>query len=59
MRRSADKTLNCRICGDEVHRVGSETTAVTCWRCVAASLKGTIVEDDNEDFISDKNEDHE
>jgi ribosomal protein L34E len=55
MKRRANKTLNCKICGDEVHSVGSEATAVTCWRCVSDSLKGTILEDS----ITNKNEDNE
>jgi hypothetical protein len=59
MKGRVGKTLNCKICGDEVHNVGSEATAVTCWRCVSASLRGTIVEDDKEDIINDKNEDDE
>lgn len=41
-----NKTLNCKVCGDEVQNVGAEATAVTCWRCVSASLRCTITDDD-------------
>lgn len=53
------KTLNCKICGDEVSNVGEEATAVTCWRCVSASLRGIIIDDDKEDYITNKTEDDE
>ncbi len=63
MKGRISKTLNCKICGDEVRNVGSEAVAVTCWRCVSASVRGTILEDNEEDIeediVNDKNEDHE
>jgi len=51
-----NKTLNCKICGDEVHNCGSEAIAVTCWRCVSASLRCTVTDDD---IKTTKNEDDE
>lgn len=63
MKGRVSKTLNCKICGDEVYNVGSEAVSVTCWRCVSASARGTILEDDKEDdkedIVNDKNKDHE
>lgn len=28
------KSLNCKICGEEVKNVGHDAEKVTCWKCV-------------------------
>ena len=28
------KTMNCKICGEEVHNCGVDAEKVTCWKCV-------------------------
>lgn len=45
------KSLDCKLCGDEVKNVGEDTTAVTCWRCVNKMMSGEInkCNDDAED----------
>jgi hypothetical protein len=32
--RGQMKTLQCKICGTDVHNCGTHATAVTCYRCV-------------------------
>lgn len=32
--RAKSKTLDCKVCGAEVHNCSSDATAVTCWRCI-------------------------
>ncbi len=36
------KSLDCKVCGEEVKNVGETATAVTCWKCVAKSLRGVV-----------------
>lgn len=36
------KSLNCKLCGEEVKNVDEETIAVTCWRCVNKMMRGEI-----------------
>lgn len=36
------KSLDCKVCGTEVKNVGETATAVTCWQCVAKSLRGEV-----------------
>ncbi|MFW9948505.1 MAG: hypothetical protein ACFFKA_00090 [Candidatus Thorarchaeota archaeon] len=38
MKRDKTKTLNCKECGNEVHNVGHDAVAVTCFRCVNKSM---------------------
>jgi hypothetical protein len=56
MRKKEGKILNCRVCNDEVHNCGSEATAVTCWRCVSASLRVTITDDEIRTIKEDEDE---
>lgn len=44
---SSTKDLGCKECGAIVYNVDTDTTAVTCWRCVVKSLnpRSTIVSD--------------
>lgn len=39
------KTLNCKNCGEQVHKVGLEAVEVLCWRCVFQSMSCNHVED--------------
>ena len=36
------KTLNCKICGEEVKNVGHDTVKVTCYKCVSKSMQTTV-----------------
>ncbi len=42
MKSNKGKTLNCKICNEEVHNVGVEAEKVTCWRCVQRSMRGIV-----------------
>jgi len=44
--KKTKKQLECKVCGDLVNNVGSEATAVTCWKCVNKMVNG-IVENNN------------
>ena len=37
------KTLDCQHCGEGVHNVDLNATAVTCWRCVSRLCSGVPV----------------
>lgn len=37
------KTLNCKICGEEVKNVGSEAEKVTCWKCVNKMMSSSYI----------------
>lgn len=41
-----NKSLNCKICNEEVKNVGEDATAVTCWKCVMNSMRGHIPSDE-------------
>ena len=36
---SSRKSLPCKICSETVENVGSETVAVTCYKCVMESMR--------------------
>jgi ribosomal protein S27E len=38
------KILQCKYCGNDVDRVDSRSTAVTCYRCVNRMVDGEILE---------------
>ena len=40
------KSLDCKNCGETVHNVGSDSTAVICWRCVSRGLRSSALSDD-------------
>ena len=43
------KSLPCKICNETVENVGHEATAVTCYKCVSAQLRGlSNIEDEKE-----------
>lgn len=47
------KTLNCKICGEEVNNVGEDAEKVTCWKCVQAMMRGIIQDcDDTDDDVN-------
>lgn len=48
------KTLNCKICNAEVQNCGVDATAVTCWRCVQAMMRGIIQESEDKEDDEDK-----
>ena len=48
MRSRKLKTLNCKICDEQVKGVNEDTVAVTCWRCVSASLRSTVSESEED-----------
>ena len=43
------KTLNCKICGEEVKNVGEDVVKVTCWKCVNKSMNTNVSLADEED----------
>lgn len=51
------KSMACHYCGEEVHNVGEDVIKITCWKCVNASMRGTItIESDvNQDEITNNN----
>jgi len=38
------KDLACKECGETVKNVGSDASAVICWKCVNAQLNGYPIE---------------
>ena len=48
-----NKSLNCKICGEEVKNVGEDAEKVTCWKCVNKSMQTVILPSEEEDDISD------
>ena len=38
-KRNERKDMSCKKCGDTVTNVGHDVVAVTCWKCVNASLR--------------------
>lgn len=47
-----NKSLNCKVCGEEVKNVGEDAEKVTCWKCVNRSMQTVILPSEEED-ISD------
>lgn len=41
------KDMDCHYCGGTVHKVGEDVTKITCWKCVNASMRGTITLESN------------
>ena len=60
MKRSRNiKTMNCKHCDEKVENVGDDVVSVICWRCVSASMRGSIQiesEESEESEESDSNE---
>lgn len=50
----AGQTMPCNECGEIVKNVGVDATGVICWRCVAKSLSGNLIE--TEEPAPDPNE---
>jgi len=44
------KQLPCKICNETVENVGSEATAVTCYKCVSDQLRGLPIIEDEKDW---------
>jgi hypothetical protein len=54
MRGKSTKSLDCKICGEEVKNVGCDAEKVTCWKCVSKSLNGIVsLADEEEDENND------
>jgi hypothetical protein len=53
MKARKSKSLDCKVCGEEVHNVGEDTVAVTCWKCVNKMMSGelNICKDEDTDPI--------
>lgn len=50
MKGKSTKSLNCKVCGEEVKNVGHEATKVTCSICVSKSMQtGVSIIDDTEE----------
>ena len=50
MKGKSTKSLNCKVCGEEVKNVGHEAAKVTCSICVSKSMQtGISIIDDSED----------
>jgi len=50
MKGKSTKSLDCKICGDEVSNVGHDTVKVTCSKCVSKSMQtGVSIIDDEEE----------
>ena len=47
------KTLECKICGEEVHNCGTDAEKVTCWKCVNRMMTTGV------DLLTDDEEDEE
>lgn len=49
MKGKSTKSLNCKICGEEVKNVGADAEKVTCSMCVSKSMRtGISIIDDVE-----------
>jgi len=60
MNRKSYKSLNCKICGEEVKNVGGDATAVTCWRCVSRGMRLDPIDDEDEtELITNKTQEDE
>ena len=44
------QTLLCKICETPVENVGTDTVAVTCYRCVMEQLRGFPITEDEKDW---------
>ena len=47
------KSLDCKICGDEVPNVGEDAEKITCWRCVNKSMSTVVLPSEEEDILDD------
>jgi hypothetical protein len=47
--RKHTKSLNCKICGEEVKNVGEDAEKVTCWKCVSKMMSTNVSLADEED----------
>ena len=45
-KKSPNKSLDCKLCGERVDNVGAEAVAVTCWKCVSRSMSGYQKQED-------------
>ena len=52
-RNKHTKSLDCKICGEEVSNVGSEAVKVTCWRCVNKSMNTGVLPSEEKDILDD------
>lgn len=54
MKGKSTKSLNCKICGEEVKNVGHDADKVTCSKCVCKSMQTgiSIIDDEDAPFTS-------
>jgi len=54
MKGKSTKSLDCKICGEEVKNVGHDTVKVTCSKCVSKSMQTgvSIIDDEEEENIT-------
>lgn len=57
MKNTKTKTLDCKICGNEVKNVGHDAVKVTCYVCVNKSMLTGISLDEDMDIKQDENND--
>ena len=53
MNRPTHKTLDCKICGEEVKNVGHDADKVTCSICVQKSLQTGILPSEEYDMANE------
>jgi len=54
MKGKSTKSLDCKICGEEVKNIGHDTVKVTCYKCVNKSMQTgvSIIDDEEEENIT-------
>lgn len=54
MKGKSTKSLDCKICGEEVKNVGHDAVKVTCSKCVSKSMQTgvSIIDDAEEENIT-------